>query len=64
MPHVATSKFETQSGPHWWKPCEHSVPQSLPSQVGVAFGNEGQAAQRVPHVIASKFETQPLPHRW
>lgn len=40
------------------------MPQSLPSQVGVAFGAPGQAAHRVPHVIASKFETQLLPQRW
>lgn len=64
MPQVATSKFETQSGPHWWKPCEHSVPQSLPSHVAVALGAPGQAVQRVPHVMASKFETHALPQRW
>lgn len=64
LPQVATSKFETQSGPHWWKPCEHSVPQSLPSQIAIAFGAAGHALHRLPQVIGSKFETQLLPQRW
>jgi hypothetical protein len=36
----------------------------LPSQVGVAFGTDVQAVQRVPQVSASKFETHWLPQRW
>jgi hypothetical protein len=64
LPQVATSKSDTQSLPHWWKPGAHCRPQSLPSQVGVAFGALGQAVHRVPHVIASKFETHWFPQRW
>jgi hypothetical protein len=64
LPHVATSKFDTQSLPHWWKPVAQTKPQSLPSHVGVAFGGTMQALQRCPHVAVSKFDTHWLPQRW
>jgi hypothetical protein len=64
FPQVATSKFETQSVPHWWKPAAQTKPQSLPSQVGVAFGGVMQASQRCPQVALSKFDTHWFPQRW
>ena len=64
MPQVATSKSETQSLPHWWKPVEHCRPQTLPSQVAIEFGEVGQAVQLGPHVAGAKFETHWVPQRW
>lgn len=64
FPHVATSKFDTQSWPHLWKPAAHTKSQTLPSQVGVALGGITQAWQLVPQVRTSKFDTHRLPQRW
>jgi hypothetical protein len=64
LPQVATSKFDTQSLPHWWKPVAQTKPQSFPSQVGVALGGVMHASQRWPHVSVAKFDTHWLPHRW
>jgi hypothetical protein len=62
LPQLATSKFETQSPPHWWKPCAQVEPQSVPSQVAVPLGGTGHAVHRIPHDMASKFETHWFPH--
>jgi hypothetical protein len=64
VPHVATSKSDTQSVPQRWKPAAQVSPHSLPSQVAMALGGTAQASQRVPHVAVSKFETHWFPHRW
>lgn len=64
FPHVATSKFDTQSWPHLWKPAAQTKSQTLPSQVGVALGGITQAWQLVPQVRTSKFDTHRLPQRW
>ena len=61
---MATSKSETQSLPHWWKPVEHCSPQTLPSHVAIELGATGHAVQLVPQVSVAKFETHWLPHRW
>lgn len=64
LPQVATSKFDTQSPPHWWKPVAQVEPQSVPSQVGVPLGGTVQAVHRVPQEFTSKFDTHWLPHLW
>lgn len=57
LPHVATSKSETQAPLQRWKPAAQTRPQSLPSHVAVELAADGHALQLVPQVAVAKFET-------